>query len=286
MLSVVIRKATPSDKHAIMEFVKDIWRGHDYIPHVWDDWIRDRNGRMFVAEVDGRPVAMNRIRFMDDESGWLEGVRVHPQYRRRGLATVLGLNSVRFARKRGIRTVRLTSGYSNKPAHGQVAKMGFEEMARMSLYVKPEKIRFRPPKGVRRAKPSDLPSVWGRIKSSREYLAGGGVYWDGFAATSITRSTLAHRVEGGSVLLSGEAIAIASRGGEGSEAWRQVCFATGPHRDLELLLRYVFGRKERFKTTWSIVYAPARSPLVRTLAKVGLTRWSTFLLFQVGPPKS
>ena len=269
-----------------MAFVKSIWRGHDYIPKVWDRWIRDKGGRMFVAEVDGRPVAISRVRLMEDGSAWLEGARVHPRYRRRGIATSLGRSSMEFARKRGVRTFRLTSGFSNNPAHKQVAKMGLVEVARMSLYSPREGSRFRPSKGVRRAKASEIPALLKKIRESKEFAAGGGVYWDRFTAASITSKTLARHVRQGSVFLFREAIAIAKLGGEGADIWRQICFATGPTQDAATILRFIFGKKERARTAWKIVYAPSRSPLVRTLTKVGLTKWGTFLLFENRPPKS
>ena len=285
-MSIRIRRARPSDKRAIMEFVKDIWRGHDYIPYVWDEWMDDRGGRMFVAEIEGRAVAMNRIRFLEDGSGWLEGVRVHPRHRRKGLATLLGKNSVRFGRSRGVGTFKLTSASTNKAAHGSVVKMGFAELARMNIYSPSKGKRFRPSRGVRQAKADELAQVWGRVKNSEEYSLGGGVYWDGFTAISLTPETLAKRVRGGSVYLVGDGIAIAQRGGEGTEAWRQVCFATGPEKDVAKLVKYVFGRKERFRTTRRVAYAPPRSPLVKSLSRVGLARGHTFLLFQFESAKS
>jgi GNAT superfamily N-acetyltransferase len=284
-MAVVIRPAKASDKESIMSFVKDIWRGHDYIPKVWDTWIRDENGKMFVAEVEGKPVAMNRVRYMDDGSAWLEGVRVHPDHRRRGLATRLGRNAMKFAFGKGFTKIRLTTGSTNRAAHGQIAKMGLAEVARMSLYSSGKR-RFRPVRGVRRAKPSDVPFLLKTIMGSREYAAGGGVYWDRFAATSTTLDTLRKLVRKGSVYLVGGGIAISELGGEGSEIWRQICFATGPTQDIVTLVKYLFGREERVKTTWNIVYAPPRSPLVRTLSKAGLTRWGSFVLFEGKSPKS
>jgi hypothetical protein len=51
---VVIRPALPLDREAVLEFCKFIWDGHDYIPDVWDDWMADPSGEMFVAEYAGR----------------------------------------------------------------------------------------------------------------------------------------------------------------------------------------------------------------------------------------
>src|SRR5271157_1929223 len=87
-LQTRIREARPSDKEPLIDFIKDVWGGHDYIPKVWDAWIGDRKARMFVVEVDGRPVGMNRMRFLPDGVAWLEGARIHPDFRRKGLATM------------------------------------------------------------------------------------------------------------------------------------------------------------------------------------------------------
>ena len=91
------RPARPSDKAPLMSFIREVWGGHDYIPYVWDWWLKDRTGKMFVVEVDGVPVGMNRVRFLEDGSAWFEGVRVHPDFRGKGLATMLGENSMKVA---------------------------------------------------------------------------------------------------------------------------------------------------------------------------------------------
>ncbi|MDV3277116.1 MAG: GNAT family N-acetyltransferase [Nitrososphaerales archaeon] len=285
-MGTTIREARRSDKAPLMSFIKDIWGGHDYIPKVWDEWLRDKGAKMFVAEVDGRPVAMNRVRFMEDGSAWLEGVRVHPEFRRMGLASMLGRNSMNIALRRGIRLYRLTSGSANKPAHKQVAKMGFKAVARMSVYISGEKARFSQQKGVRRAKKEDVPALERAIRKSKEYAIGSGVYWDSFTATSMTPHVLARLAEEGSVYLSESAVAIAKLGGEGSDRWRQVCFATGTPEDIMRVVGHVFGKKEKWRASRKWVYAPSRTPLVSALSKAGFRRWGTLLLFEARAPKS
>jgi hypothetical protein len=66
LLSVKIRNARPSDKGPLLDFIKDVWGGHDYIPGVWDEWLADASAEMSVIEVDGRQVGMNRMRSLPD----------------------------------------------------------------------------------------------------------------------------------------------------------------------------------------------------------------------------
>ncbi|HKT22045.1 MAG TPA: GNAT family N-acetyltransferase, partial [Nitrososphaerales archaeon] len=112
-MDVAVRPARLSDRAPLMSFIKDVWGGHDYIPRVWDHWIRDPRNKMFVVTVDGTPVGMNRLRFMEDGSAWFEGARVHPDYRSQGLGSLLGENSMKLAKDLGITTFRLTSGSRN-----------------------------------------------------------------------------------------------------------------------------------------------------------------------------
>jgi predicted GNAT family acetyltransferase len=126
-----------------MSFIRNIWGGHDYIPRVWDAWLNDKQGKMFVVEVDGVPVGMSRVRFLEDGSAWLEGARVHPAFRGKGLASMLGENSVLFARGKGATLFRLTSGSRNRAAHRQIARIGFREVARYGVYEPPKRRRLR-----------------------------------------------------------------------------------------------------------------------------------------------
>jgi ribosomal protein S18 acetylase RimI-like enzyme len=127
-LNVVIRFARERDRDDVMEFVRNTWPWGDYIPEVWDTWLADNRGKMFVLELEGKVVGMNHIRILEEGVGWLEGVRIRPEYRGRGFATLLGEEAMNYARKMGIKKFRLLSHISNKPAHKQVRKMNFKKV--------------------------------------------------------------------------------------------------------------------------------------------------------------
>ena len=273
-----VRKARPSDKAPLMSFIKDVWGGHDYIPHVWDYWIGDRSAKMFVIEGGGRPIALNRVRFLPDGSAWFEGARVHPEYRRMGLASMLGENAMKVALEKGVHVFRLTSGSRNKASHAQVAKMGFVEVARFSSYETEKGRRFHPRAGVRVAKADDLEAVMGSVRDSKEYRLGGGFLWDGFAAVSLSPSTVGNAIREDSVYFCDGAVAIRRLGREGKAVWNQIGYLSGNEEPALKLVDSVFAMKGEFD--WRFVTLPQGSPLIGAMRRHGLRRDFSNVLFE------
>lgn len=282
-MATIVRPAKPSDKKPLMEFISRIWGGHDYIPRVWDEWMRERGAKTFVVEVDGKPVGMNRVKFLEDGSAWLEGARVHPEYRGAGLASLLGRNSIRVAERRGRKVLRLVSNSRNRSALRQVAKMGFDEIARMSVYIPGKRSRLGPQRAVRLAVNSDLAQLESMIKKSKEYKLGGGVFWDGFRATAFTPRTIRKLVRERRAYTSGDAVAFFKRGKEGDEQFSEVCFAFGSSKDVATLIKHLL-RSRRKRKLERYLCAPQGSPLVASAKAAGLVRRSSFILFRRGSP--
>ncbi len=277
-----VREAKPSDKAQLMSFIKDIWEGHDYIPYVWDEWLNDESGRMSVVEVEGVPVGMNRVRFLEDGSAWFEGVRIHPGFRGKGLASMLGENSMEVARKRGVTRFRLTSGSRNRSAHRQIARIGFKESSRITVYEPKRGARFRHFPGVHRAGTDELPRVRQLIRGSREFRLGSGVFWDSFTAAYLSPSVIEKLVKEGSVWVSEDAVLVTRMAKEGREVWRQVCFMGGGADGGAKLVSHVLGLKGRPKATRKLVFLPQGSRMVGVVRRIGLTRMAGLILFERG----
>ena len=278
--SVKLRKVRSSDKGPLLDFIKDVWGGHDYIPGVWDEWLADTGAKMFVIEVDGRQVGMNRMRFLPDGSGWLEGVRIHPDYRGRGLASMLGIHSMKAGVRNGVEVYRLATYSRNKSARRQISKMGFWEISRANFYEPEPGARFREQKGVWRAEKRELPEILEMVNGSKEYRLGAGVYWDVSAAVKLNPEVLAALIEGGSVFRSEGAVAVARIGSQGGELWNQICFLTGKPDAAARLVKHLLGRKQEVKMGWTVAYLPRGSPLAGTLKGVGLKKTQSLLLFE------
>jgi hypothetical protein len=118
------------------------------------------------------------------------------------------------------------------------------------------------------------------IRSSREFRLTSGVMWDAFTAVALTEDTISRAMAEGEVYTAGKAVAIAKPNGERSERWRQICFVTGEGADALQLARYAFGRKEKFRTIWRLVYLPERSHLIKVLREAGMVRHGSFVLFE------
>jgi len=124
-----IRLANEYDKEYIMSWIKEIWGGHDYIPYVWDDWLNDPRGSLYVVDDEGRAIALWHIIWLDN-TAWLEGMRVKPDYRNRGIATMATKYSIKLAGERRVKDVMLLTSSTNKPVIRIMEKLGFENVSR------------------------------------------------------------------------------------------------------------------------------------------------------------
>jgi hypothetical protein len=191
---------------------------------------------------------------------------------------MLGENAMKVATRRGATIFRLTSGSRNKASHAQVAKMGFEEVSRFSVYTAGRARRFRSRQDVRTAREVDLDRVRGLMEGSREYRLGRGVLWDGFVAISLTPSVIRNRIRAKSVFVSDGAVAIHMPGREGREVWNQIGYISGDPDSALKLVDSIFAIKGKF--SWRLVMVPQGSPLIGALRGHGLKRDFANVLFE------
>src|SRR5207253_3858854 len=96
---------------------------------LFDAWVTGRTGPFFVAEVGGRVVGMGKLTKITPREAWLEGGRVAPRYRRRGIATALIAHRIAFARDRGFAVIRFSTASDNTPIHKAARRFGFRRAA-------------------------------------------------------------------------------------------------------------------------------------------------------------
>lgn len=124
-----IRAARTEDKGAIAEFTRDTFDWGDYVLDAFDRWLADPRGTLLVA-VDAAdvPVAVGRGVMLSPIELWLQGARVHPLWRRKGIASALDHTMERWARQRGGQIARLAIEDWNEPAQLQVERIGFRRV--------------------------------------------------------------------------------------------------------------------------------------------------------------
>jgi len=112
-----IRPLQSTDKADILEISQHTWDGHDYLPYFFDSWLRDIDSHTAAIEVDGHVVALANLRIIDNgQTGWMEGLRVHPDYRGTGMATILTEHVVEMAEKIPVARIRYTTAAGNTPS--------------------------------------------------------------------------------------------------------------------------------------------------------------------------
>lgn len=116
--SLVVQQATTAHYPAVASFTADTWgEGSDYVPRAYPSWMddEDETQRTFVVvdtdvgppdpkgvdaadadavgridEIpDGQAVGLCQAVALSDHEGWLQAMRVHPEYRGRGLSVAL-----------------------------------------------------------------------------------------------------------------------------------------------------------------------------------------------------
>lgn len=123
-----LRKARPDDADAIASFTTRTFAWGDYIPEAIADWIEDQSGQVVVG-TDGNdvPVAMGRVELLTPKEAWLLGARVHPDWRGRGIATLLAKELTDWARQQGALVARLLIEESNTSSIHNIQKTKFRK---------------------------------------------------------------------------------------------------------------------------------------------------------------
>jgi N-acetylglutamate synthase-like GNAT family acetyltransferase len=133
-MAASIRKLQGPDRNDIIEISRHVWEGHDYLLSVADQWLQDPNSNFYGVEVQGHIVAVGNLEVIEDgRTGWMEGLRVHPDYRGRGFAKDITRYFVERAELLGVQRLRYTTSTRNF-ASLKLAKMaGFSKILRMAV---------------------------------------------------------------------------------------------------------------------------------------------------------
>jgi len=205
MASTEIRPARPEDREAVLAFCMNTWDWGDYIEYVWDEWLHDPRGQMYVAVVDGKPVAVSRFRMLTPTEAWLEGMRVDPAYRQHGLATAINNVMLAEAKRRGATVARLMTDSMNDAAI-HVIERGFMQRVGAFAPFKAMPLTTPPRNSYGLETPvlatsADISAIIEYLNVSNIFPAVGGLYYIAFTAYSITGDVVEAKVEAKQVYL-------------------------------------------------------------------------------------
>lgn len=132
--AILCRPALPMDTPDVIELTSHIWEGEDYIPHVWHQWLADPDGLLAVVETGGRVIGLGKLTKLSDFEWWLEGLRVHPDFEGRGIASQMNEYMLQYWYRCGAGVIRLATGSHREPVKHLSEKAGFKIVAEYTFY--------------------------------------------------------------------------------------------------------------------------------------------------------
>ncbi|HKV88297.1 MAG TPA: GNAT family N-acetyltransferase [Candidatus Dormibacteraeota bacterium] len=144
-----------------MEITRDVWDGHDYLPNVFDDWVRDAGAAFQAAELEGVVVGVHRMRPYAPGLTWYEGLRVASTHRRQGIARAMLVSAIAEARQQRFREMRLGTG--NRDAADLFESVGFSRLVDVR-WLRGSRVEGGDPANI--PEPAEARGLWPTIAGS------------------------------------------------------------------------------------------------------------------------
>lgn len=103
----------------------------DYINRVGKNYMRW--GTVLMAEDNGEALGFLLLQFQKDRSGWLSGIRVHPDHRKQGVAMALTERALSICSDNSLKEVRMLIHTDNEASIALARSAGFSIMQVLSF---------------------------------------------------------------------------------------------------------------------------------------------------------
>lgn len=205
MSQLEVRRAQEHDREAVLAFCNQTWEWGDYIAYVWDEWLHDENGVLFVATMDEQPVGVANLRMLNANEAWLEGMRVDPAYRQHGIANALFEAQITESLRRHALTARLITESTNTAAIRLIERNHLRRVNAFAQFQAPP-LTTNPKRQYGIETPSlatlaDSDEIIDYLNVSNIFPTVGGLYNAGFTAYSITAALIEQKITARQVYL-------------------------------------------------------------------------------------
>ncbi|WP_256393341.1 GNAT family N-acetyltransferase [Natronoarchaeum rubrum] len=126
---LTVRAATDDDYEDVVAFTRNTWPERetgDYLADVFHDWIAKESAKTAVAVDEDAVAGILQCTFLSDREAWLQGMRVDPDHRGRGVGSLLVEHLFDWARSEGATVARNMVFSWNQAGLGQSRATGFE----------------------------------------------------------------------------------------------------------------------------------------------------------------
>jgi RimJ/RimL family protein N-acetyltransferase len=131
-VEIIYKKVKAEDYGDILDIAKDIWGGSDYLPHVFHQWVEDKGYFLGAYNRQGKLVGCSKLTFLLDKTGWLEGLRVHVDYRNLGIGKELAKRTLdiakNFLQKGEIERIAFATHVTNRESIHINSRFGYQKI--------------------------------------------------------------------------------------------------------------------------------------------------------------
>jgi len=196
MVEFALDPVKPGDKQAIIALSEKIWDGHDYMPKVFDDWVKD--GGFYCGRVDGKLVSLAKYTNHPNGVLWLEGLRVHPDFQGIGYGRLMVDAFFHHLGEMEWKELRFMTAEVNKESIHMAKGLGFHLLATYDYFFLMKEDYPRGvivPPNVTQCNDADL--AWDLVSSSKEKDLQKNQYLAHWTAYDMDKKTVGREVEKG-----------------------------------------------------------------------------------------
>jgi len=128
---IAYKKISHKDYNDLLDISKDIWGGTDYLPQIFHQWVDDIGFFLGAYTENDKLVGCAKLSVLFDGTGWLEGLRVHKDYRNLGIGKELASRILKIAKdylsQNKIRQIAFATHVTNVESININTKLGFEK---------------------------------------------------------------------------------------------------------------------------------------------------------------
>jgi len=125
-----IRHGRLADRDALGPWTESTFAWGDYVVESMEEWLAHPQSRVLVATDEADvAIAVARGVMLSPDEMWSQGVRVHPDWRRMGIASDLGRRLCAWGATAGAKVALLMTEDWNEAARHQVSEIGYRQTA-------------------------------------------------------------------------------------------------------------------------------------------------------------
>lgn len=132
-MEISVRSATEKDLGDCLAVEKAAMKDYCYLDDVWD-YFNTTKGELNCAIVDQKIVGIGKFTVLYDGSGWLETLRVDPEYQGQGVGKAIYKEYAKQAKKYNCPSMAMYTGLKNAVSAGLAEKNGLTKAGQFRGY--------------------------------------------------------------------------------------------------------------------------------------------------------